>query len=151
MYRVRSISRVAARSARGFATVVNAARTVAPALSSGTRFATAQQQQRRVGGQLQVRALSDFKDDYDGKVADRAAQGLVMTPLNPQETAALVEHLKAPPAGEEDFLMDLFTNRVPPGVDESAYVKAAFLADVAKGAASSPIIDRVKAVEILGQ
>lgn len=94
MYRVRSISRVAARSARGFATVVNAARTVAPALSSGTRFATAQQQQRRVGGQLQVRALSDFKDDYDGKVADRAAQGLVMTPLNPQETAALVEHLK---------------------------------------------------------
>lgn len=47
--------------------------------------------------------------------------------------------------------MDLFTNRVPPGVDESAYVKAAFLSDVAKGAASSPIIDRVKAVEILGQ
>lgn len=38
--------------------------------------------------------MSDFKDDYDGKVADRAAQGLVMTPLNPQETAALVEQLK---------------------------------------------------------
>lgn len=56
-----------------------------------------------------------------------------------------------PPAGEEEFLMDLFTNRVPPGVDEAAYVKAAFLADVVVGEASSPLIDRVKAVEILGQ
>lgn len=40
--------------------------------------------------------------------------------------AALVELLKTPPAGEEEFLLDLITNRVPPGVDEAAYVKAGF-------------------------
>ena len=50
--------------------------------------------------------------------------------------------LKSPPTGEEDFLLDLITNRVPPGVDQAAYVKAAFLADVTRGTASSPLIDR---------
>lgn len=54
--------------------------------------------------------------------------------------AALVELLKNPPAGEEEFLLDLLTNRVPPGVDEAAYVKAGFLAAVAKGEAKSPLL-----------
>lgn len=53
--------------------------------------------------------------------------------------AALVELLKNPPAGEEEFLLDLLTNRVP-GVDEAAYVKAGFLAAVAKGEAKSPLL-----------
>ena len=61
-----------------------------------------------------------------------------------------MELLKAPPAGEEDYLLDLITNNVPPGVDDAAYVKAAFLADVATGTASSPLIDRKKAVMLLG-
>jgi aconitate hydratase 2/2-methylisocitrate dehydratase len=52
----------------------------------------------------------------------------------------LVELLKNPPAGEEEFIVDLLTNRVPPGVDEAAYVKAGFLAAVAKGETSSPLI-----------
>lgn len=52
--------------------------------------------------------------------------------------AALVELLKNPPKGEEEFLLDLLINRVPPGVDEAAYVKAGFLAAIAKGEASSP-------------
>ncbi|ALB71831.1 Aconitate hydratase 2 [Cronobacter muytjensii 530] len=64
--------------------------------------------------------------------------------------AALVELLKNPPAGEEEFLLDLLTNRVPPGVDEAAYVKAGFLAAVAKGEASSPLVTPEKAVELLG-
>ena len=66
-----------------------AARTMAPALTTLNRFAAPHR--ATVG---QVRALSDFKDDYDGKVAGRAADGLVMTPLNPAETADLVEQLK---------------------------------------------------------
>ena len=56
-------------------------------------------------------------------------------PLDATQMAALVELLKNPPAGEEDFLVDLLTNRVPPGVDEAAYVKAGFLAAITKGEA----------------
>ncbi|MCV6606306.1 MAG: aconitate hydratase B, partial [Porticoccaceae bacterium] len=70
--------------------------------------------------------------------------------LSPEQVAGLVELLKNPPAGEEAFLLDLITNRVPPGVDEAAYVKAGFLSAIAKGEASSPLIDSAKAVELLG-
>jgi len=87
---------------------------------------------------------------YRSHVAERAAQGIPPKPLNPEQTAALVELLKNPPQGEEQFLLDLITNRVPPGVDEAAYVKAAFLSAVAKGEAQSPLLDRVKAVQLLG-
>ena len=87
---------------------------------------------------------------YRAHVAERAEQGIPPKPLNPEWTAGLVELLKNPPAGEEAFLLDLIANRVPPGVDESAYVKAAFLADIVKGSVSSPLIDRAAAVELLG-
>lgn len=63
--------------------------------------------------------------------------------------AALVELLKNPPAGEEEFLLDLLINRVPPGVDEAAYVKAGFLAAIAKGEATC-LVTPEKAVELLG-
>jgi aconitate hydratase 2/2-methylisocitrate dehydratase len=87
---------------------------------------------------------------YRSHVAERAAQGIPPKPLNPEQTAALVELLKSPPAGEEAFLLDLITNRVPPGVDEAAYVKAAFLTAITKGEAKSPLIDRLKATQLLG-
>ena len=87
---------------------------------------------------------------YRKHVDERAAEGLVPKPLDAEQTAGLVELLKSPPKGEEDFLLDLLTERVPPGVDDSAYVKAAFLADVSTGEAKSPIISKVRAVEILG-
>ncbi|MGP0173134.1 bifunctional aconitate hydratase 2/2-methylisocitrate dehydratase [Pseudomonas sp. NCHU5208] len=87
---------------------------------------------------------------YRKHVAERAAQGIVPQPLNAEQTAGLVELLKNPPAGEEEFLVDLITNRVPPGVDEAAYVKAGFLSAVAKGEASSPLISQQRAVELLG-
>jgi hypothetical protein len=61
-----------------------------------------------------------------------------------------VELLKAPPAGEEAFLLDLIANRVPPGVDEAAYVKAGFLSAIVTGNASSPLIDPAAAVKLLG-
>ncbi|MEQ9209443.1 MAG: hypothetical protein RLN96_06330, partial [Pseudomonadales bacterium] len=64
---------------------------------------------------------------YRQHVEERAAEGIVPKPLNAEQTADLVELLKNPPAGEEDFLLELITERVPPGVDEAAYVKAAFL------------------------
>ncbi|HLV16781.1 MAG TPA: bifunctional aconitate hydratase 2/2-methylisocitrate dehydratase, partial [Pseudomonas sp.] len=87
---------------------------------------------------------------YRKHVAERAALGVVPQPLNAEQTAGLVELLKNPPAGEEAFLVDLITNRVPAGVDEAAYVKAGFLSAIAKGETTSPLIDKKRAVELLG-
>ena len=81
---------------------------------------------------------------------ERAAQGIPPMPLDAEQTAGLVELLKSPPSGEEAFLMDLISERVPPGVDDAAYVKAAFLTDIAEGTASSPLIDAKCALELLG-
>ena len=71
-------------------------------------------------------------------------------PLSPQQVADLVELLKAPPAGEEDYLVDLISNRVPPGVDEAAYVKAAFWSDVALGMLNALLLTKLTAVDLLG-
>ncbi|EAX8242531.1 bifunctional aconitate hydratase 2/2-methylisocitrate dehydratase [Salmonella enterica] len=89
-------------------------------------------------------------EEYRKHVAERAAEGIVPKPLDATQMAALVELLKNPPAGEEEFLLDLLTHRVPPGVDEAAYVKAGFLAAVAKGETTSPLITPEKAIELLG-
>ena len=87
---------------------------------------------------------------YRTHVAERHLQGIPPKALDPEWTADLVELLKNPPAGEEDFLVDLISNRVPPGVDEAAYVKASFLTALVNGEASSPLIDRKAAVKLLG-
>jgi len=89
-------------------------------------------------------------ETYRQQAAERAAQGIPALPLTPQQTADLVELLKNPPKGEEDFLLDLLIHRVPAGVDQAAYVKAAFLAAVAKGETKCPLISRVRATELLG-
>lgn len=87
---------------------------------------------------------------YRKHVAERAELGVVPKPLSADQVADLIELLKTPPAGEEEFLVDLISNRVPPGVDEAAYVKAGFLSAVAKGEAESPLIDKKFAVKLLG-
>ncbi len=87
---------------------------------------------------------------YRKHVEERAAQGIVPKPLNAEQVAGLVELLKSPPAGEEATLLDLISNRVPPGVDEAAYVKAGFLSALVKGEASSPLISKEEAVKLLG-
>ena len=87
---------------------------------------------------------------YRQHVAERAALGVPPKPLDDKQTAELVALLKNPPAGEEAFLVDLLENRVPAGVDQAAYVKAAFLAAVAKGEATSPLVSKARAVYLLG-
>jgi aconitate hydratase 2 / 2-methylisocitrate dehydratase len=89
-------------------------------------------------------------ENYQTHVQERAAQNLPPLPLSAEQVASLVELLKAPPAGQESLLVDLLENRVPAGVDQAAYVKAAFLTDIAKGTASSPLVSAEKAVELLG-
>lgn len=87
---------------------------------------------------------------YRKHVAERAEQGIVPQPLTSEQTTGLVELLKNPPAGEEAFLLELITDRVPAGVDEAAYVKAGFLTAIANGEATSPLIDKAHAVKLLG-
>jgi len=89
-------------------------------------------------------------DAYREHVAERAEQGVVPKPLNAEQVAELVELLKNPPAGEEAFILELISERVPPGVDEAAYVKAGFLTAIARGEASSPLINKIQAVKLLG-
>ena len=87
---------------------------------------------------------------YRQHVAERAAQQIPPAPLSPEQVSGLVDLLKNPPAGEEDFLVELLTERVPPGVDEAAYVKAGFLSALATGETSCPLIDRQHAIRLLG-
>ncbi|MEZ0236532.1 MAG: bifunctional aconitate hydratase 2/2-methylisocitrate dehydratase, partial [Methylophilaceae bacterium] len=87
---------------------------------------------------------------YRDHVAERAALGLPPLPLSAEQTALLVELLKHPPVGEETTLLELLENRVPAGVDQAAYVKAAFLSDIASGTATSSLVSPVKAVQLLG-
>ncbi len=87
---------------------------------------------------------------YRQHVAERAALGIPPLPLSAQQTAELVDLLKNPPAGEEAFLVDLLTHRVPAGVDDAAKVKAAFLAALSKGTDTCKLVDRKKATELLG-
>ena len=88
--------------------------------------------------------------EYKAHVKERAEQGIPPLPLNAEQVASLVELIKGPPSGEEDFVLNLLTNRVPAGVDPAAYVKAAFLTDIAKEKANSPLIDKKLATELLG-
>ncbi|MCG6411651.1 bifunctional aconitate hydratase 2/2-methylisocitrate dehydratase [Vibrio fluvialis] len=87
---------------------------------------------------------------YRKHVEERAAEGVVPKPLDAEQVAGLVELLKNPPQGEEEFILDLLENRIPPGVDEAAYVKAGFLTAITKGEVASPLVSREKAATLLG-
>ncbi|MEO1392851.1 MAG: bifunctional aconitate hydratase 2/2-methylisocitrate dehydratase [Cyanobacteria bacterium J06634_5] len=89
-------------------------------------------------------------ESYRKHVEQRAALNVPPLPLDAEQTAALCDLLKSPPAGEEDFLMGLLCDRIPPGVDPASYVKASFLTAVAKGETTSPLLSPKKAVELLG-
>ncbi len=84
---------------------------------------------------------------YRQHAAERAALGIPPLPLDAKQVADLIELIKNPPAGEEAFLLDLLTHRVPPGVDDAAKVKASFLAAVAHGDIAVALISKAKATE----
>ncbi len=87
---------------------------------------------------------------YRDHVAERAALGIPPLPLSATQTAELIELFKNPPKGEEQALLELITYRVPAGVDDAAKVKASYLAAVAFGKETTPLISREKATELLG-
>lgn len=94
--------------------------------------------------------MSQMLTEYRAHVAEREALGVPPQPLTDVQTADLVELLKNPPQGEEEYLIDLLENRVPAGVDQAAYVKAAFLNAIVKGEATSPLVSKERAVYLLG-
>ena len=94
--------------------------------------------------------MANFLEDYQKHVEQRKAAGVVPLPLNAEQTAQLIELLKAPAGQDTEYLMDLFENRIPAGVDEAAYVKASFLSAVVAGDVSSPLISKQRALELLG-
>ncbi len=89
-------------------------------------------------------------ESYRKHVQDRAALNVPPLPLDAEQTAALCDLLKNPPAGEENYLMELLCDRIPPGVDPASYVKASFLTAIAQGETTSPLLSPKKAVELLG-
>ena len=89
-------------------------------------------------------------ENYKNHVEERFEQGIPPLPLNAEQVSELVELLKSPPSGEEEYILDLITNRTPAGVDPAAYVKAAFLTAIAKEETSSPLIDKKHATKLLG-
>lgn len=89
-------------------------------------------------------------ESYRQHVADRAQLGIPPLPLSAQQTSDLCELLKQPPSGEEAFLVELLCDRIPPGVDQAAYVKAGFLTEISKGEITSPLVSPKYAVELLG-
>jgi aconitate hydratase 2 / 2-methylisocitrate dehydratase len=94
--------------------------------------------------------MSDFLQTYRAHVAERAALGIPPLPLSAKQVAEVIELLKSPPQGEDAFLLDLITYRVPPGVDDAAKVKASFLAAVAHGDIAVGLVSKAKATELLG-
>src|SRR5262245_15493288 len=87
---------------------------------------------------------------YRQPVAERSARAIPPLPLDAKQVADVIELIKNPPAGEEAFLVDLLTHRVPPGVDDAAKVKASFLAAVAHGDLAVGLIPKAKATKLLG-
>ncbi len=89
-------------------------------------------------------------DAYLRHVEERNALGIPPRPLDPEQTREVAKLLQKPPRGQEESLLAMLRDRVSPGVDPSAEVKAAFLAQVASGKARSPVITRKDAVFMLG-
>ena len=92
---------------------------------------------------------ADLLSGYRSAAAEREAMGIPALPLSAAQTQALTELLAQPPAGEEAVLLELLSERIPPGVDEAAYVKASWLTAVARGGASSPLVSPLEATRLL--
>jgi aconitate hydratase 2 / 2-methylisocitrate dehydratase len=92
----------------------------------------------------------DMLELYRQQAQERSDAGIPPLPLDAQQATALCELMKSPPAGEEAFLLGLLTDRIPPGVDQAAYVKAGFLTAIANGTATSPLISPKEAIVLLG-
>ena len=93
---------------------------------------------------------SDFLQTYRNHAAERSVLGIPPLPLSAAQTADVIELLKSPPKGDEAYLVELITHRVPAGVDNAAKVKASYLAAVAHGTEKCMLLSREHATQLLG-
>ncbi|MEI6110409.1 MAG: aconitate hydratase B, partial [Cyanobium sp. ELA712] len=94
-------------------------------------------------------APADLLPSYRQAALEREELGVPALPLNAAQASALTALLEQPPAEEGGFLLHLLSERIPPGVDEAAYVKASWLTAVARGEASSPLVCPLEATRLL--
>ena len=87
---------------------------------------------------------------YSKLAAEREAQGVPALPLTAEQTKDLTQLLENPPTDGRQFLLHLLIDRIPPGVDEAAYVKATWLSAVAQGNTISPLVTPLEATRLLG-
>ena len=97
-----------------------------------------------------MKNLETLLKDYSNHVAERSAKGIPPLPLNAEQTNCVTELLEQNCSSKKSYLLDLLINRVPPGVDEAAYVKASWLTAIVNGEKHSEYINPEKAIEILG-
>ena len=98
----------------------------------------------------QPRTLITMLNAYSKLAAEREAQGVPALPLTAEQTKDLTQLLENPPTDGRQFLLHLLIDRIPPGVDEAAYVKATWLSAVAQGNATSPFVAPLEAARLLG-
>lgn len=89
-----------------------------------------------------------FFTEYQEQVKQRAEQNIPPLPLTKEQVIEVIELLKKGERQEE--LIDLLSNRVSPGVDEAAKVKAEFLNQIVQGEVNISGISKVLAVKLLG-
>ena len=97
-----------------------------------------------------MKKLETLLKDYEDHVAERATKGIPPLPLNAEQTNCITNLLEQKNNYESEYLLDLLVNRVPPGVDEAAYVKASWLTAIAQGEKHCRYINPERAIEILG-
>ena len=91
-----------------------------------------------------------FFDNYQKHIDNRALQNVPPLPLNAQQMDEIVALLSESKGEKKNFLVDLLTNRVPPGVDDAAYIKAGFLSAIALNKTKCPFVTKKKAIKLLG-
>ncbi|MFA6188307.1 MAG: bifunctional aconitate hydratase 2/2-methylisocitrate dehydratase [Sulfuricurvum sp.] len=100
-----------------------------------------------------------FLEDYKAHVAERATQGIPPFPLTKEQVTDLVELIKADKS-KNSALIEMLSERVNPGVDDAAHVKAAFLHEVVQGKQKAFLADasdinsddhKKAAIKILGK
>ncbi|MFK5969071.1 MAG: bifunctional aconitate hydratase 2/2-methylisocitrate dehydratase [Candidatus Marithrix sp.] len=84
---------------------------------------------------------------YTQHCTERAEQGLPALPLKSQQVTDLVDLIEN---SDDQELLALLVDRVPPGVDEAAQVKANFLAKLTTGNKQCSLITPNYATELLG-
>ena len=96
-----------------------------------------------------MKKLETLLKDYADHVAERATKGIPPLPLNAEQTNCITNLLEQTTNYESEYLLDLLINRVPPGVDEAAYVKASWLTSIVHGEKTCKFINPQKAIQIL--